>query len=140
MWILPHCAAFQYETKHLWHNFGILIVFFFAFQVMAMIAIEATQGITFLSIIIFECENEECKKLNARLASRKEAARRGELEQDIKGLVRTRKPFTWERLSYTVPVSGGHKRLLNEVYRHILVRCILLIACSSFHYEGAEHV
>src|SRR6266849_2534444 len=131
MWILPHCAAFQYETKHLWHNFGILIVFFFAFQVMAMIAIEATQGIVFLSIVIFERENKERKKLNER---------RGELEQDIKGLVRTRKPFTWERLSYTVPVSGGHKRLLNEVYRHILVRCILLIACSSFHYEGAEHV
>ena len=100
---------------------------------MAMIAIEATQGIAFPSIVIFERENEERKKLNERLASRKEAARRGELDQDIKGLIRTRKPFTWERLSYTVPVSGGHKRLLNEVYGYVLVRCcILLIACSSF--------
>lgn len=88
---------------------------------MCMIAIELTQGSVWPSIVIFERENKERKVLNERLASRKEAARRGELEQDIKGLVRTRKPFTWERLSYTVPVSGGQKRLLNDVYGYVQV-------------------
>jgi ATP-binding cassette subfamily G (WHITE) protein 2 (SNQ2) len=107
----------------LWRNFGILIVFFVAFQIMTMFAIEATQGVAWPSIVIFERENKERKELNERLAGRKEAARRGELEQDIKGLIRTRKPFTWERLSYSVPVSGGHKRLLNDVYGYVLVRC-----------------
>jgi len=49
-----HGAAFQYETKHPRRNFGTLIAFFFTFQVMAMIAIEATQGIPFPFIVIFE--------------------------------------------------------------------------------------
>jgi hypothetical protein len=63
---------------------------------MTMIAIELTQGVVFPSISFFERENKERKALNGRLMERKEAARRGELEQDIKGLVRTKKPFTWE--------------------------------------------
>lgn len=95
-----------------------------------MVAIEATQGTVFPSIVIFERENKERKQLNEKLQERKAAARRGELEQDIKGLVRTRKPFTWERLSYTVPVSGGQKRLLNDVYGYVQVS---LPAPSSVH-------
>lgn len=105
---------------------------------MTMIAIEATQGVTFPSIVIFERENDERKKLNERLASRKDAARRGELEQDITGLIRARKPFTWERLSYSVPVSGGHKRLLNDVYGYVVVRCPPPLALFVSRMGGAE--
>ncbi|KAF8305589.1 hypothetical protein DL93DRAFT_2172546 [Clavulina sp. PMI_390] len=112
--------AFQYDVSDQWRNFGILIVFFIGFQIMCMIAIEVTQGVVFPSIVIFERENAERKALNEKLMERKEAARRGELEQDIKGLVRTRKPFTWERLSYTVPVSGGQKKLLTDIYGYVL--------------------
>lgn len=84
-----------------------------------MAAIEYTQSIVMPSIVIFEREDAERKKLNERLMERKEAARRGELEQDLKSLIKTKKPFTWEKLSYTVPVSGGQKRLLNEVYGYV---------------------
>ena len=115
-------TGFQYGTKHLWRNIGIVIAFFVAFQILNMISIEINQGSATPSVVIFERENKERKVLNERLAERKGAARRGELQQDVKGLVRTEKPFTWERLSYTVPVGSGQKRLLNEVYGYVLVR------------------
>ena len=30
-----------------------------------------------------------------------------------------RKTFTWERLNYTVPVPGGTRRLLHDVYGYV---------------------
>lgn len=113
--------AFSYHKSQLWRNFGILIAFWIGFQAMTMLAIELTTGQTFPAIAFFERENKERKALNERLQERKEAAKRGELEQDLSRLIRTRKPFTWERLSYHVPVSGGQKRLLNDVYGYVLV-------------------
>ncbi|KAF9512472.1 hypothetical protein BS47DRAFT_1363141 [Hydnum rufescens UP504] len=112
--------AFTYSPGQQWRNFGILIVFFVGFQIMQMIAIEYTQSAVPPAIVIFEREDAEKKKLNERLMERKEAARRGELEQDLKGLIKTKKPFTWERLGYTVPVAGGQKKLLSEVYGYVL--------------------
>lgn len=31
----------------------------------------------------------------------------------------TRKPFTWEKLCYTVPVPGGHRQLLTDVFGYV---------------------
>ena len=66
-------------------------------------------------------ENKERKKLNEQLMECKEAAQKGELEHDLKGLIKAKKPFTGERLSYMVPVASGHKTLLNEVHGYVLV-------------------
>lgn len=112
-------TGFEYHTGDLWRNFGIVIAFFIFFQVLQMGAIEYTQSIVMPSIVIFEREDAERKKLNERLMERKEAAKRGELEQDLKGLIKTKRPFTWEALSYTVPVSGGQRKLLNDVYGYV---------------------
>lgn len=114
-------ASFQFEASQLWRNFGILIAFFIAFLVMCVVAVERQQGVIVPSIVIFDREDVERKQLNERLIERKEAARNGELELEVKNMVTTRKPFTWEKLSYTVPVGGGHKRLLNSVYGYVLV-------------------
>jgi Lytic polysaccharide monooxygenase AA14 len=74
-----------------------------------MIAIEYTQSAVPPSIVMFEREDAEKNKLNERLMERKDAARRGELEPNLKGLIKTKNPFTWERLGYTVPVTDGQK-------------------------------
>ena len=120
--------AFQVKTNELWRDFGILIVFFVFFQLYQMYEQEATQEAAVPAINVFERENAERKALNERLQERKEAAKRGEFEEDLKGLVRARRPLTWERLSYTVPVAGGQKRILNEVYGYVLV------SDKSFHF------
>ena len=113
--------AFQVKTSELWRDFGILIVFLIFFQLYQMYEQEVTEGGAMPMIAVFERENAERKVLNQRLQERKEAAKRGELEQDMKGLIRARRPFTWERLSYSVPVPGGQKRLLNDIYGYVLV-------------------
>ena len=82
-------------------------------------------------------ENKEHKKLNERLMERKEAARKGELEQDLKGLIKTKKPFTGERLSYMVPVASGHKTLLNEVHGYVLVSGRFFTFLASFLVKRA---
>lgn len=50
-----------------------------------------------LAIVVFNKEDKELKKANERLAGRREAYRRGELEQDLSALSMLPKPFTWVR-------------------------------------------
>ena len=51
-----------------------------------------------MSILVYQKENKELKKLNERLAERKDAFRRGELDQDLSALKQKEVPFTWEGL------------------------------------------
>jgi ATP-binding cassette subfamily G (WHITE) protein 2 (SNQ2) len=54
------------------------------------------------AITVFAKEDKDLKARNEKLQERKVASRRGELEQDLSGLIESRKPFTWEGLNYTV--------------------------------------
>src|SRR5437868_1145742 len=71
------------------------------------------------AIVVFAKENKDTKARNQRLAERKVALQAGKLEQNLAGLVESKRPFTWEGLNYTVPVKGGHRQLLNEVYGYV---------------------
>jgi len=71
-------------------------------------------GITFT-----EKEDKERKELNEQLQARKKDFRTGKAEQDLSALIQTRKPFTWENLTYDVPVSGGQKRLIDNVFGYV---------------------
>ncbi|GFZ48255.1 hypothetical protein JCM24511_06003 [Saitozyma sp. JCM 24511] len=113
-------AAFEYYKSHIWRNYGILLGFFIFFMVLQMLFIELLQqGQQHFSIVVFKKEDKELKKLNARLSERKEAFRAGKLDQDLSGLKMKPQPFTWEHLNYTVPVKGGQKQLLNDVFGYV---------------------
>ncbi|ORY35845.1 ABC-2 type transporter-domain-containing protein [Naematelia encephala] len=113
-------AAFQYRKDHIWRNYGILLGFFCFFMFLQMLFVERLQlGAGHLAIVVFKKEDKELKKLNARLAERRDAFRRGELEQDLSGLKMAPQPFTWEALNYHVPVPGGTKQLLTDVYGYV---------------------
>ena len=113
-------AGYSYTKSHIWRNFGILIGFFVFFMVLQILAIEFLKlGAKHASILVFQKEDKELKKLNDRLSERKDAFRRGELEQDLSALKQKDVPFTWEGLNYTVPVPGGHRQLLDNVYGYV---------------------
>jgi ATP-binding cassette subfamily G (WHITE) protein 2 (SNQ2) len=113
-------AGYSYTKSHIWRNFGILIGFFVFFMLCQIFAIEFLKlGAKHASILVFQKEDKELKKLNDRLAERKDAFRRGELEQDLSALKQKDVPFTWEGLNYTVPVPGGHRQLLDNVYGYV---------------------
>lgn len=73
-------------------------------------------GNTAARINVFAKEDKERQHLNAELEKNKQAYRRGEMEQDLSGLIQTKKPFTWKNLTYTVPVPGGERQLLDNVF------------------------
>lgn len=108
-------AAFQYDVSTQWRNFGISVVFAVFFLLVQAWAVEKFKhGANAPGINVFAKENNERKKLNAELQKNKQAFRKGEAEQDLEGLIQTRKPFTWENLTYTVPVPSG----LSLLYAH----------------------
>ncbi|WWD20557.1 hypothetical protein CI109_105033 [Kwoniella shandongensis] len=113
-------AGYSYEHAHIWRNFGILIGFFIFFMILQMLFVEyLQQGAKHFSINVFKKEDKDLKKKNERLAERRDAFRAGELDQDLSGLQMRPEPFTWEGLNYTVPVPGGHRQLLKDVFGYV---------------------
>ncbi|BGP47011.1 ATP-binding cassette transporter snq2 [Rhodotorula kratochvilovae] len=113
-------AAYGYEISEQWRNWGILVCFFFGISIIqAVLAEVIPDGDSAPHIDIFAHENKERQELNERLQCNKDAYRKGEVEQDLSGLIQTRKAFTWEDLTYTVPVPGGHRQLLDHVFGYV---------------------
>ncbi|KAK4052255.1 ATP-binding cassette transporter snq2 [Microbotryomycetes sp. JL221] len=125
-------AAFDYDDADLWRNWGITIVFFIGFSVLQVWAVETFKhGADAPAINVFRKEDKETKKLNEALQANKEAFRKGEKEQDLKDLINTRKPFTWENLTYTVPVPGGQRQLLDNVFGFVKPGTLTALMGSS---------
>ncbi|GAA5979902.1 hypothetical protein JCM11641_007581 [Rhodosporidiobolus odoratus] len=113
-------AAYDYNVSEQWRNWGISIVFFVGFNlIQAYLAELLDHGASAPAINVFAKENKERKGLNEELEKNKEAFRKGEVEQDLSNLIQTKKPFTWEDLTYTVPVPGGHRQLLDHVFGYV---------------------
>lgn len=113
-------SAFQYYVSNQWRNWGICLVFAVAFLAFQAWMIEIFKhGADAPAINVFRKEDKKTRALNKELQDNKAAFRRGEREQDLSDLIHTRKPFTWEKVRYTVPVSGGQKLLLDDVYGYV---------------------
>ncbi|EJT99550.1 hypothetical protein DACRYDRAFT_81942 [Dacryopinax primogenitus] len=113
-------AAFAMDVHWIWRNFGILVAFFVFFQITQIVSMERkNHANTARSVQLFAQENKESKKLNQELEDRRAAAGRGEAKHDISSLVKSKEPFTFEALNYHVPVQGGSKRLLHDVYGYV---------------------
>lgn len=120
-------VGYQYNVSDLWRrNLVVLLVFYVAFQITQLIALEyfpqymgAAGGIS-----IFARENDDTKKRNAALQERKanRTSREKTLtssESDSKKDFSDRRVFTWEKLNYVVPVPGGTRRLLHDVMGYV---------------------
>lgn len=109
-------ASFEY-AGNIGRNIGILVAFFVGLGLLQALASEKlNHGAGMPAINVFLPENKERKELNEKLQENKQAFRRGEKEQNLEGLVKTRQPFTFEKVRYTVDVPGGKLQLLNDVY------------------------
>lgn len=118
--ILCTSANNVYSKGNIWRNWGILLAFFIGFQIIQMILTEyVAHGAHASAITVFKKENADMKERNTRLQSRKEEFRKGTAQQNLEGLIKTRKPFTWQNLCYTVPVPGGQRQLLDNVFGYV---------------------
>ncbi|GAA5847541.1 hypothetical protein JCM3766R1_000227 [Sporobolomyces carnicolor] len=113
-------SSFEYDIADQWRNWGITIVFFVGFNIIqAMLAEFLSHGADAPSINVFAKENKERKALNEKLAAEKDDFRAGRIEQNLGDDVAHKHPFTWEDLTYTVPVPGGERQLLDHVYGYV---------------------
>ncbi|KAJ1023783.1 hypothetical protein NDA18_004765 [Ustilago nuda] len=106
-------ASFGYDSSDLWLYFGVVVIFFVGLVGVTMAAIEFFQhGHYSSALAIVKKLNKEEQKLNQRLKERASMKEKDASKQlDVES-----KPFTWGKLSYTVPVKGGKRQLLNDVY------------------------
>lgn len=110
----------------------IQIAYLLLFLTLLYLAVEnLALGAGLPAIHVFAKENEERKTLNERLQARKHEFRSSQASQDLSGLIQTRKPFTWEALTYDVDVSGGQKRLLDEIYGYVKPGTLTALMGSS---------
>ncbi|KAH9469685.1 hypothetical protein Pst134EA_006966 [Puccinia striiformis f. sp. tritici] len=124
--------AFGFSYGTIWRNFGILCAFIGLFMIMLFFAVEKMSlGSGSPSVNVFASENPERKALNEKLQAQKSDFRSGKKTLKISGLKGARLPFTWEALSYDVPIPGGQRRLLNDIYGYVKPGTLTALMGSS---------
>ncbi|MBW0489555.1 hypothetical protein O181_029270, partial [Austropuccinia psidii MF-1] len=125
-------AAFGFDKNTVWRDFGIVCAFAAFFLLLLFLAVESlARGSGKPSLTVFAKENAERKALNEKLQAQKVDFRSGKKTQDLTGLIKTKKPFTWEALTYDVQVPGGQRRLLNEIYGYVKPGTLTALMGSS---------
>ncbi|KAN0064189.1 ATP-binding cassette transporter snq2 [Thecaphora frezii] len=106
-------ASYGYTTDKLWLYFGVVVIFFVGLVGLTLIVIEFFQHGRFASALtIVKKPSKEEQRLNDRLKERANSKEKEASKQlDVQS-----KPFTWEKIAYTVPVKGGKRKLLDDVY------------------------
>ncbi|KAI8981169.1 ABC-2 type transporter-domain-containing protein [Trametes punicea] len=118
------------NVSDLWRrNFLVLLGFFLLFQITQVLLIEYFPRYdSESSVTIYAAADSDTTKRNARLQERKAArqpksskeAESEKLEEEQGTTTKFHgKPFTWEKVNYYVPVPGGTRRLLHDVYGYV---------------------
>ncbi|KAI0269180.1 ABC-2 type transporter-domain-containing protein [Gloeopeniophorella convolvens] len=123
-------TTYDMDSHDIWRrNFLVLLGWILFYQLTQVIALDffpqSAGGIVYR---LFAKETAETSKLNAHLRERRKkrlednAAEKAEImnaKWETAAPTVDRSVFTWERVNYHVPVSGGTRQLLNEVYGYV---------------------
>ncbi|OAA68063.1 ABC-2 type transporter [Niveomyces insectorum RCEF 264] len=113
--------GFAYQPNQLWRNWGIvlaIIVFFLALNILLGEVVRFGMGGN--TARVYCRPSAERKALNESLLAKREARRRKKEEASSSELsINSKSVLTWEGLNYDVPVAGGTRRLLNNVYGYV---------------------
>ncbi|KAI0386339.1 ABC-2 type transporter-domain-containing protein [Hypomontagnella monticulosa] len=110
--------GFSYAPQDLWRNFGIIMAIIIFFLIMNVVLGEFVKyGMGGNQAKVFAKPNAERKALNEALTSKRLERQRSRQEVEGSALkIESSSILTWEDLNYEVPVPGGTRRLLNNVY------------------------
>ncbi|KAB5566368.1 ABC-2 type transporter-domain-containing protein [Coniochaeta sp. 2T2.1] len=117
--------GFSYNPGELWRNWGIvaaLIVFFLILNVALGELVKYGMGGN--QAHVFQKPNPERKRLNEALMRKREAKNAAHGKEEVAAAeselkITSESILTWEDLVYDVPVPGGTRRLLNNVYGYV---------------------
>ncbi|KJZ78583.1 hypothetical protein HIM_01974 [Hirsutella minnesotensis 3608] len=114
--------GFSYHPGDLWRNWAIvvaIIIFFLGLNVVLGEVVKFGMGGN--TFKVYQRPNKERKALNDRLMEKREARRKDRSDEtgsdDLR--IRSESILTWEELNYDVPVAGGTRRLLRDVYGYV---------------------
>ncbi|KAG0700792.1 ABC-2 type transporter-domain-containing protein [Suillus ampliporus] len=118
--------SFDYYYSNLWKDFGIVCVFFVGFLTILLTATEFNTASAFdTAVTLFKQGTRAAKAVNESNDEEKGAHSEpaGPASTDVSP-ADLEKPsamdiFTWRHLEYTVPISGGHRRLLDDVSGYV---------------------
>ena len=113
-------ATFQFSREDLWRNWGIMIALIILFLGLNVWFGEIINwGAGGQSITMFTKETEDLRELNADLEKKRQNRVEGKNQEGSELLITSKAVLTWENLNYDVPVQGGHRRLLSEVFGYV---------------------
>ncbi|KAH7185936.1 ABC-2 type transporter-domain-containing protein [Fusarium flagelliforme] len=113
--------GFSYYPGDLWRNWGIVLalIIFFLFLNVALGEL-VNFGMGGNAATIFAKPNKERKALNEKLTSKRDARRKDRSNEEGSEInIKSESVLTWENLNYDVPVPGGTRRLLNNVFGYV---------------------
>jgi len=114
-------AAYSYGENDIWRNFGIIMALIAFFLLLNIVLGEVLKlGMGGNTAKVYTKPNKERDALNEELARKRNALREdksNEQGSDLK--IDSEAILTWENLVYDVPVAGGTRRLLNNVFGYV---------------------
>lgn len=112
--------GFSFTPSQIWRNWGIMMALIVFLLVMNIVLGELVSygmgGNTFLSRVK---PNPERKNLNEDLLRKRDEYRKSKQMDHSKLKINSKSVLTWEALNYEVPVPGGTRRLLSNVYGYV---------------------
>lgn len=113
--------GFSYHQGDLWRNWGIVLALIIFFLILNVVLGEFVNfGMGGNAAKVYAKPNKERKTLNEKLAAKKDARTKDKSNEEGSEItIKSERVLTWENLNYDVPVPGGERRLLNNVYGYV---------------------
>lgn len=133
-------TAYTYSRSHLWRNFGIIIAWFVFFVVLTMLGMELQKPNKGGSAVTVFKRGEAPRAVERAVEHKDKEVPNGDVESGmngtsngnadmtmedekgntkVEGIARSTSVFTFQNVNYTIPVSGGKKRLLRDVQGYV---------------------
>lgn len=123
--------SYDYRFSHTWRNFGIIIAFLVAYTTALLVFTEVNTKLTSAnSVVLFKRgaktdavpkkntdsdDTEKASQTTTRGAGLSDEDKSGDYDKALKATPSVTDVFSWQHLTYTVPVADGKRRLLNGV-------------------------
>lgn len=117
-------VAYSYSWSHAWRNFGIVVAFFLAFYVVNCIGTELIKPMASGADVLLFIRGKIPEDLHEEKQASTETNVNSEayIKEQIESLGAVSSDpdiFSWQNLSYSVPVKGGTRTLLDNVQGYV---------------------
>ncbi|KAF5670571.1 ABC transporter [Fusarium heterosporum] len=113
--------GFDYHSGDLWRNWGIVLALIIFFLILNVVLGEFVNfGMGGNAAKVYAKPNKERKALNEKLDAKRDTRRNDKSNEEGSEIsITSESVLTWENLNYKVPVPGGERLLLDNVFGYV---------------------